>query len=341
MTDPLPLPDGYATWLAELKDRIRTARQRAALAVNTEMLRLYWQMGREIADRQHAQGWGAKVIARLSADLRSAFPDMRGLSTRNLTYMRAFALAWPDPEFVQQPAAQIPWTHHQVLLDKLDRADQRLTYASAAIEYGWSRAMLVHHINAQTLERSGLAISNFDRTLPAPASELAHEMLKDPYRFEFLGVGEDARERDIERALVDHVTQFLVELGVGFAYVGRQVLLEVGGEDFHLDLLFYHLGLRCYVVIELKAGKFRPEHLGQLNFYLVAVDEEMRHPHDAPTIGLLLCQARNEVVAEYAMRGSAHPLGVASYRLGQALPTVEQLQRELSKLPTDGAESAP
>lgn len=340
MTDPLPLPDGYATWLAELKDRIRAARQRAALAVNTELVLLYWHIGNEILSRQDTHGWGAKVIDQVAHDLRATFPDMRGLSPRNLKYMRAFAQAWPDPAIVQGPLAQLPWYHQIALLEKLDDADQRLAYAAAAVEYGWSRNTLVHHINLEALERSGLAITNFDRTLPPEASDLAHEVLKDPYRFEFLGMGDDARERDIERALVDHVTQFLVELGVGFAYVGRQVLLEVGGEDFYLDLLFYHLGLRCYVVVELKAGKLRPEHLGQLNFYLVAVDEEMRHPHDAPTIGLLLCQTRDEVVAEYALRGS-HPLGVASYRLGQALPSVEQLQRELSKLPTDGAGSAP
>lgn len=341
MTDPLPLPDGYATWLAELEDRIRTARRRAALAVNTELVLLYWHIGNEILNRQDTHGWGAKVIDQVVHDLRATFPDIRGLSPRNLKYMRAFAHAWPDPAIVQGPLAQLPWYHQIALLEKLDDADQRLAYAAAAIEYGWSRNTLVHHINLETLERSGLAITDFDRTLPPEASDLAHEVLEDPYRFEFLGMGDDARERDVERALVDHVTQFLVELGVGFAYVGRQVLLEVGGEDFYLDLLFYHLGLRCYVVIELKAGKFRPEHLGRLNFYLVAVDEEMRHPSDAPTIGLLLCQSHNEVVAEYALRGATHPLGVASYRLGQALPSVEELQRELSKSPTDGPEPAP
>ncbi|MET8523610.1 PDDEXK nuclease domain-containing protein [Nocardioides sp. NPDC004968] len=330
MTDDLSLPDGYAEWLGDLKERIRSARQRAALAVNTELLRLYWQIGREIADRQEAQGWGAKVIARISQDLRLAFPDMTGLSKRNLAYMRAFALAWPDPEFVQQPAAQIPWTHHQMLLDKFDEAQPRLAYAAAAVEHGWSRNVMSIHIEARTLERSGRGITNFERTLPPETSDLAREIVKDPYNFEFLGVGGEAMEREIEKALVDHVTEFLVELGVGFAYVGRQVLLEVGGEDFFIDLLFYHLKLRCYVVIELKAGKFRPEHLGQLNFYLAAVDGEMAHPEDAPTIGILLCQSRNQVVAEYSLRGSAQSLGVAEYQLRASLPSIERLQRELS-----------
>lgn len=330
MTHDFSLPDGFAEWLGDLKERIRAARQRAAFAVNTELLALYWQIGREIADRQETQGWGAKVIERISQDLRIAFPDMTGLSKRNLAYMRAFAMAWPDPEFVQQPAAQIPWAHHQVLLDKFDDAEPRLAYAAAAVEHGWSRSVMSLHIEGRTLERSGRAISNFERTLPPEASDLAREIVKDPYNFEFLGVGGEARERDIEQALVDHVTQFLVELGVGFAYVGRQVSLEVGGEDFFIDLLFYHLRLRCYVVIELKAGKFRPEHLGQLNFYLAAVDGEMAHPDDAPTIGILLCQSRNQVVAEYSLRGSMQPLGIAEYQLLASLPSVERLQQELS-----------
>ncbi|MFJ2756464.1 YhcG family protein [Nocardioides sp. NPDC087217] len=244
--------------------------------------------------------------------------------------MRAFAAAWPVSAIVQAPLAQLPWYHQIALLEKLDTTRDRLRYARAAVEHGWSRNVLVLRIEARTLERSGQAVTNFERTLPPETSDLAREIVKDPYNFQFLGIGDEARERDIEQALVDHVTQFLVELGVGFAYVGRQVSLEVGGEDFFIDLLFYHLRLRCYVVIELKAGKFRPEHLGQLNFYLAAVDGEMAHPDDAPTIGILLCQSRNQVVAEYSLRGSMQPLGIAEYQLLASLPSVERLQQELS-----------
>lgn len=330
MTDDLSLPDGYTEWLGDLKDRIRTTRRRAALAVNAELVQLYWHIGSEILNRQTAQGWGAKVIDQIAHDLRTAFPDMKGLSARNLRYMRAFAVAWPEPAIVQQLVAQLPWGHNVILLNRFNTANDRMAYAQAAIEHGWSRSVLSMHIEARTLERSGRAISNFERTLPPETSDLAHEIVKDPYNFAFLGVGREAVEREIEKALVDHVTQFLVELGVGFAYVGRQVLLEVGGEDFFIDLLFYHLRLRCYVVIELKAGRFRPEQLGQLNFYLAAVDGEMAHPDDAPTIGILLCQSRNQVVAEYSLRGSTQPLGVAEYQLQASLPSVERLQQELS-----------
>lgn len=305
-------------------------RATAALAVNNELVQLYWHIGNEIISRQTAQGWGAKVIDQVAHDLRTAFPDMKGLSARNLRYMRAFAAAWPEPAIVQQLVAQLPWGHNVVLLNRFNLPEDRIAYAEAAIERGWSRSVLSMHIEARTLERSGRAISNFERTLPPATSDLAREIVKDPYNFEFLGVGGEAMEREIEKALVDHVTEFLVELGVGFAYVGRQVSLEVGGEDFFIDLLFYHLRLRCYVVIELKAGKFRPEHLGQLNFYLAAVDGEMAHPDDAPTIGILLCQSRNQVVAEYSLRGSIQPLGVAEYQLRASLPSVERLQQELS-----------
>lgn len=330
MSDVFALPEGYTEWLGDLKNQIRIARQRAAIAVNTELVQLYWHIGSQIIDRQSAQGWGAKVIDQIADDLRSEFPDMTGLSARNLRYMRSFAAAWPLSAIVQAPLAQLPWYHQIALLEKLDTADERLRYARAAAEHGWSRNVLTLRIGARTLERSGQAVTNFERTLPPETSDLAREIVKDPYNFEFLGVGDEARERIIEQALVDHVTQFLVELGVGFAYVGRQFPLEVGGEDFFIDLLFYHLKLRCYVVIELKAGKFKPEHLGQLNFYLAAVDGEMAHPDDAPTIGILLCQSRNQVVAEYSLRGSTQPLGVAEYQLQASLPSVERLQQELS-----------
>lgn len=360
----MPPPEGYSDWLGDIKTQIHEARQRAAQALNLELVSLYWRIGRAILDQQDQQGWGAKVIDRLAQDLRTNFPDMKGFSSRNLKYMRAFADAWPessicaraaaqmeDGELVQQPAGQVqssqfvqarlhklPWYHHIALLDKLQTAEERLWYASKAIEHNWSRNILVMQIESRLRERSGGAVTNFALTLPKPESDLARESLKDPYRFDFLGLGEEAQEREIERALVKHVTDFLLELGAGFAFVGRQVLLDVGGEEFFIDLLFYHLKLRCYVVIELKAGKFKPEHLGQLGFYLTAVDAQVKHPDDGPTIGLLLCKTKNKVVAEYALRGNDQPLGVAEYQLVESLPaelqtslpSIEQIERELA-----------
>lgn len=330
-------PSGYADWLAELKTRIHTAQQRATLAVNRELVLLYWQIGSDILERQAQQGWGAKVIERLAHDLRTAFPDMKGFSPRNLKYMRAFAEAWPDGEFVQEVLAQLPWYHQLALLDKLRTADERRWYIAKAIENNWSRNVLVIQIETGLRERSGAAVSNFATQLPRAHSDLARESLKDPYRLDFLGLGEDADERAIESAIVEHITRFLLELGTGFAYVGRQVPIEVGGDDFFIDLLFYHLKLRCYVVIELKAGSFKPERAGQLNFYLSAVDAQVKAEQDHPTIGLLLCKSQNRVVAEYALRGSSKPIGIAEYQLVAALPaelrtslpSIEQIEREL------------
>jgi len=330
-------PEGYTDWLSDLKTRIHTAQQRAALAVNRELVLLYWQIGRDILERQAKQGWGAKVIERLAHDLRTAFPDMKGFSRANLMYMRAFAEAWPDAEIVQQAVGQLPWGHNLVLLTKLKDPAMRLTYAQRAIQHGWSRNVLNIHIETQRIEREGQAVTNFAAQLPAPHSDLARESLKDPYRLDFLGLGKDAEERAIELALVQHITQFLLELGAGFAFVGRQVHIEVGGDDFFIDLLFYHLKLRCYVVVELKAGAFKPEHTGQLSFYLSAVDSQMKAEQDNPTIGLLLCKSQNRVVAEYALRDSNKPIGVAEYQLLAALPadlqtslpSIEQIEREL------------
>ncbi|MEN9396505.1 MAG: hypothetical protein RLZ81_1035 [Pseudomonadota bacterium] len=331
-------PEGYTDWLADLKKRIHNAQQRATLAVNRELLLLYWQIGRDILARQAQQGWGTKVIDRLASDLRAAFPSMKGFSPRNLKYMRAFAHAWPDAEFVQQTAAQLPWGHNLVLLESLATEADRRWYAAKAIEHNWSRNVLDIQIESQLLARSGAAVTNFTASLPKPQSDLAHESLKDPYRFDFLGLTDEAQEREIENALVKHVTEFLLELGAGFAFVGRQVLLDVGGDEFFIDLLFYHLKLRCYVVIELKGGKFKPEHLGQLGFYLTAVDAQIKHPQDGPTIGLLLCKGKNKVVAEYALRDNAQPMGIAEYKLLESLPlelqtslpSIEQIERELT-----------
>lgn len=360
-----PPPAGYTEWLSELKSRIHSVQQRATLTVNRELIGLYWQIGQDILARQAKQGWGAKVIERLAEDLRTSFPAMKGFSRTNLLYMRVFAEAWPDfpivpqlvgqlggGEIVQQAAAQLepdgfvqaplhklPWGHHRILLDKLKIREEREWYLKKAIEHNWSRNILVMQIESRLIERSGGAITNFALTLPKPESDLARESLKDPYRFDFLGLGEEAQEREIETALVKHVTDFLIELGAGFAFVGRQVLLDVGGEEFFIDLLFYHLKLRCYVVIELKAGKFKPEHLGQLSFYLTAVDAQVKHPDDGATIGLLLCKTKNKVVAEYALRGKDQPLGVAEYQLVESLPkelhtslpSIEQIEREMRR----------
>ena len=330
-------PPAYAEWLAELKTRIHSAQQRAALSVNRELVTLYWQIGRDILARQADQGWGAKVIERLAHDLRTAFPEMKGFSRANLLYMRAFAEAWPDESIVQQAVGHLPWGHNLVLLSKLKDSAVRLAYAARAVEHGWSRNVLTHQIEGRLLDREGRAITNFEARLPAPGSDLAHSTLKDPYLFDFLGIGAESDERAIESALVRHISRFLLELGAGFAFVGQQVPLEVGGDDFFIDLLFYHLKLRCYVVVELKAGAFKPEHAGQLGFYLTAVDAEVKAPEDGPTIGLLLCKTKNRVVAEYALRDSNKPMGVAEYHLIESLPaelqtnlpSTEQIEREI------------
>ncbi|MBL8470612.1 MAG: DUF1016 family protein [Rhodocyclaceae bacterium] len=344
-----PPPEGYADWLADLKFRIHTAQQRATLAVNRELVALYWQIGRDVLARQAELGWGAKVIERLAHDLRAAFPEMKGFSRANLMYMRAFAEAWPDAEIVQQIVGQLPWGHNLVLLTRLKDPQRRVAYAQSALAHGWSRNVLNIHIETRLLERSGKALTNFEGSLPKPQSDLARESLKDPYRFDFLGLSLEAGEREIENALVKHVTEFLLELGAGFAFVGRQVLLDVGGDEFFIDLLFYHLKLRCYVVIELKGGKFKPEHLGQLGFYLTAVDAQMKHPQDGPTIGLLLCKSKNKVVAEYALRDNSQPIGVAEYQLVESLPpelqtslpSIEQIERELTGSGATGETDSP
>lgn len=331
-------PEGYGDWLVDLKSRIHAAQQRATLAVNRELVLLYWQIGNDILARQAQQGWGAKVIERLAHDLRTAFPEMKGFSRANLMYMRAFAEAWPDAAIVQQAVGQLPWGHNLVLLTRLKDAQQRLAYAQSAIAHGWSRNVLNIHIETRLLERIDTAVTNFDVSLPKAQSDLARESLKDPYRLDFLGLHDEAQEREIEHALVKHVTEFLLELGAGFAFVGRQVQLDVGGDEFFIDLLFYHLKLRCYVVIELKSGKFKPEHLGQLGFYMTVVDRQVKGEHDTPTIGLLLCKSKNKIVAEYALGDKTQPMGIAEYKLLESLPaelqtslpSIEQIERELA-----------
>ncbi len=277
------------------------------------------------------------MIDRLAADLRKAFPEIKGFSFRNLKYMRAFAEAYPDQEFVQQPAAQIPWFHNCVLLDKVKDNAERKWYIHQTIQQGWSRNVLVHQIESGLYHRQGKSVTNFERTLPKPQSELAQQIIKDPYNFDFLSLREAAQERDLEKALINHIRDFL-ELGVGFAFVGSQYHLEIGGQDFYIDLLFYHLRLRCFVVIDLKIEEFKPEFSGKMNFYVSAVDDLLRHPSDQASIGMILCKSRNKTIVEYALRDMNKPIGVSTYQLRQALPenlqgslpTVEQLEAELN-----------
>ncbi|QIL78282.1 MULTISPECIES: YhcG family protein [Hymenobacter] len=313
-------PAAFGSLLDHLKREIHRAQLRAIRAANGELLGLYWRLGRLILDQQAQQGWGAKVIDQLAKALQQEFPAMKGLSARNLKYMRRFAHTYPDAEFVQATLAQIPWYHHLTLLEKVPDAATRQLYVGATARHGWSRDVLVHQIESGYHLRQGQAVTNFARTLPAAQSELAQQTLKDPYLFDFLGLSDEVKERDLQRGLLEHITQFLLELGRGFAYVGQQVPLVVGGQDYYLDLLFYHLQLRAYVVVELKITEFKPEYAGKLNFYLAAVDDLVRHPQDGPTIGLLLCKSRNDVVAEYALRDVHKPIGIAEYRLTEALP---------------------
>jgi predicted nuclease of restriction endonuclease-like (RecB) superfamily len=341
MPEITPLPPDYAAWLAELKTHIHSAQQRATLAVNRELVLLYWQIGRDILERQGREGWGARVIERLAQDLRSAFPGMKGFSRANLMYMRAFAESWPEEAIVQQAVGQLPWGHNLVLLTRLKQPQQRLAYAERAIEHGWSRSVLVMQIETRLLERQGQAVTNFPLALPKPQSDLAHESLKDPYIFDFLTLTNDFHERELETGLMAHLEKFLLELGQGFAFVGRQYHVEVSGQDFYLDLLFYHLKLRCFVVVDLKRGDFKPEYAGKMNFYCNVVDDRLRHESDAPTIGLILCQQPNRILAEYALRGIDKPIGVSAYELTRALPvelqtslpSIEQIEQALA----DGA----
>jgi predicted nuclease of restriction endonuclease-like (RecB) superfamily len=335
------MPRGYAKMLGEIKQRIQQERLRVVLAANSAMVLLYWDIGRMILDRQERAGWGAKVIDRLSTDLRAATPDMQGLSPRNLKYMRAFAAAWPDREIVQRAVAQLPWRQKIALLERLDDEQTRLWYAEQTLRHGWSQPILCLQIDGRAHERHGKALTNFKATLPPADSDMAAQVFKDPYLFDFLGTADPRREREVEQALVDHIQRFLLELGSGFAFVGRQVHLEFASRDYFLDLLFYHLKLRCYVVIELKAVPFDPAFIGQINVYLSAVDDLLRHPGDKPTIGLLLCRSKDRIVVEYALRDLKKPIGVAGWEtkiveklpenLKGSLPTVEELEAELSR----------
>ncbi|MBD2115059.1 MULTISPECIES: PDDEXK nuclease domain-containing protein [Cyanophyceae] len=328
-----PEDENYFALLNGLKKRIRSAQVKAVLAVNRELILLYWQIGREVLARQQAEGWGGKVIERLAQDLKREFPDMKGFSRSNLMYMRAFAEAWPNEQFVHQAGGQIPWKHNCVILEKVKTPTERLWYIQQTVENGWSRNVLILQIESGLFQRQGGAITNFERTLPSPQSDLMQQLIKDPYHLEFLPLGKKFQERELENALVAHIRDFLMELGVGFAFVGSQYYLNIGGEDFYLDLLFYHLELRCFIIIDLKMGEFKAEYSGKMNLYVSAVDDQLRKEHDNPTIGIILCKSKNKTIAEYALRNVNTPIAVSTHKLPKQLqenlPTAEQLEMEL------------
>lgn len=329
----------YNGFLNNLKKRVISSRYAAALSINKELILLYHHIGTEILNSQKTHGWGAKIIDQLSHDMRIEFPEMKGFSTRNLKYMRKFAEEYSDAKFVQEVLAQLTWYHNLTLLDKVPNKQDRLFYIKKTIEYGWSRNLMVTQIEKKLHERQGQAITNFKDKISSPQSDLAHYTLKDPYLFDFLSISDEAQEREVEKALIHHMEKFLLELGAGFAFVGRQHHLEIADQDFYIDLLFYHLKLRCFVVIELKNNDFKPEYAGKMNFYLSAIDDLIKHESDQPSIGLILCKSKNNILAEYTLRDMTKPIGLAEYRLNEALPeeiktnlpTIEQLEAELSK----------
>lgn len=361
----------YAALLTEVKSRIRSAQIRATLSANAEMLAMYWDIGRMIVRRQESEGWGTAVIPRLSRDIRNELPEVKGFSERNIKYMLRFFREYPEgdpivqrsvaqlqttgeevgtkvpqavaqflvPENVQRAAAQLPWGHHVSLMEKVKDLSTRYWYIAAAVEQGWSRDVLSAMIKSNAHERQGTAVTNFESRLQAPQSDLARDLLKDPYIFDFLTLEEPFHEREMETGLVRHLEKFLLELGKGFAFVGRQYHLDVDEDDFYLDLLFYHLKLRCFIVIDLKKGPFKPEYAGKMNFYCSVVDDRLRHGDDQPTIGLILCQDKKKVIAEYTLRKVQTPIGVSEYELTRALPakfksalpTISKIEKELSQ----------
>ena len=324
----------YAQWLTALKTRFRQVQLKAAVAVNTELLQFYWALGADIAARQVEAQWGSGFLAQLSQDLMREFPQVKGFSRRNLEHIRRWHQYWSsDTAIAKQAASQlfaIPWWHNVVIVSKCPDPIQALFYVQQTQQHGWSRAVLTHQIESGLWQRQGQALHNFARALPAPQSDLAAQVLKDPYVFDFLSLTPEHTERELEAALTEHITQFLLELGAGFAYMGRQVPLQVGEREFFLDLLFYHARLHCYVVVELKTVDFEPEFAGKLNFYLKAVDQQLRGPQDTPTIGLLLCKSKDRLVAEYALSDIHKPLGLASYELSHTLP--EALRDQLPSI---------
>ncbi|HJH31052.1 MAG TPA: DUF1016 domain-containing protein [Methanosarcinaceae archaeon] len=362
MNNSLIIDEDYSVWLKELKNKVRLVQIKAAVKVNSELLQFYWDLGADIVEKQTTAKWGDGFISRLSHDLVTEFPDMKGFSTRNLKYIKQWylfysqeieksqqgigqfsspALVKSKEAFGQQAVAQliqIPWGHNIVIISKCKNLDEAIFYIQKTIQNNWSRSVLTHHIEGNLFKREGKAINNFKATLPEPQSDLAIETLKDPYNFDFLGLTEKHNEKELEDALINHVTNFLLELGAGFSYLGKQYKLEVSGDEFFIDLLFYHVKLHCYVVVELKAVKFKPEFAGKLNFYVSAVDGILKSEHDSNTIGILICKSKNDTVVEYAMKDVHKPIGVSEYLITKnlpdefrlSLPSIEEIEAELS-----------
>jgi predicted nuclease of restriction endonuclease-like (RecB) superfamily len=345
----------YANLLGEIKSRIHKAQIKAVCSANAEMILMYWDIGRMIHQRKRQQGWGSAVIPRLARDIRNELPEIKGFSERNIKRMLSFYREYPgelsivpqpvaqlpnnEPSVnVQRLAAQIPWGHNILLMERVKDLSPRLWYMQQVLENGWNRDTLGAMIRRNAHERQGMGVNNFDIRLPSMQSDLAKQVLKDPYIFDFLTLAEPFEERELETGLIRHLEIFLLELGQGFAFVGRQYRLEVSDRDFYLDLLFYHLKLRCFVVIELKKGEFKPEYAGKMNFYCSVVDDKLKHENDQPTIGLILCQDKDKVLAEYALRDIHKPIGVSDYELTRtlpdnlksSLPSIEAIEAEMS-----------
>jgi len=332
----------YKQFIQELKSKIQTSQIKASIKVNEELLKLYWQIAQMIVAKQKEASWGDNIIEKISRDLKIEFPDMKGFSVTNIKYMRNWYLYWTNqnrPQVVDE-IFKIPWGHNREIITKIKEPQEALYYTQKTIENGWSRAVLVHQIESRLYYREGKAITNFDKKLPSPQSDLAKASLKDPYCFDFLTMGEKYSEKELEEALTKQITQFLLELGSGFAFVGRQYRLEVGGDEFFIDLLFYHIKLRCYIVVELKTVKFKPEFAGQLNFYVSAIDGELKEKSDNSTIGILICKSKNNTVVEYALNKIDNPIGVSEYELTDrlpqefksTLPTIQEIEAELENI---------
>jgi predicted nuclease of restriction endonuclease-like (RecB) superfamily len=353
MTSLLATLADYQDWLRSIKQRVASARLRTALAANRELIGFYWELGAQIAEKQAQSQWGDKLIPQLSADLQRAFPELKGLSASNLKYCLRFYQFYAEAggtaattPFGQQPVDQIPWGHNIIIFTKCGSVSEACFYIAQTLEQGWSRDVLALQLKSKLYDRAGKAVTNFSRTLPAPQSDLAQQTLKDPYTFDFMAMTAPYNERDVERQLTQHITQFLLELGKGFAFIGRQYHLEIAGNDYYIDLLFYHVTLKCYVVVELKNRRFIPEYAGKLNFYLSAVDSLLKRDDDQPTIGLLLCRDKNNIEVEFALRDLNKPMGVSEYTLVEtlpdnlkgALPTVEEIEQDLMQLQAQDSE---
>ena len=360
----------YRDWLKNLKLKFQQAQIKAAVKVNTSLLEFYWELGADIVEKQKNTTWGSGFLQQLSKDLMNEFPEIKGFSFENLKYVRRWYLFYnkdiinweagcfhidnqiqligeqPVPQLREkllqnaiESIIQIPWGHNLVIISKCENVDEALFYVSKTIENGWSRSVLTHQIESDLFERNGKAITNFETTLPAPQTDLAKQLIKDPYNFDFLTLSDNYNERELENALTDHLAKFLLELGAGFSFIGRQYNLVVGGDEFFIDLLFYHVKLHCYVVVELKTEKFKPEFAGQLNFYVSAIDGEVKTEEDKPTIGILICKSKNKTVVEYALSKVNNPIGVSDYQLTQSLPdkfkstlpSIEEIEEELKK----------